>query len=337
MASALNKRQQARNERSLQDLIKSVPGNDRCADCGARNPGWASWSLGIFLCMRCATLHRKLGTHISKVKSLSMDSWNNEQVDNMKKIGNANSNRSFNPKNTKPSIPIDVDEVDGAMERFIRQKYEHRAFSVDTGLGPRQNTGSNSSMEDRPPPLPPKPGKRFGFGLRASSSTFPMSKPDPISPPASPGMRSYAQDSPPRVNKASRVFGHSVRGKADDSFETKLDTLREMGFQDVQRNVTVLKGLNGNLDRAVETLIKLGEGGKSDRIPSRAQTPASSTSDNVNGITINRTRPTAGPAGQSTNPFDALDSQQPQQQPQQQQQQQQGQMQGQMQNPYQQQ
>lgn len=31
--------------------------------------------------MRCATIHRKLGTHVSKVKSLSMDSWSNEQVD----------------------------------------------------------------------------------------------------------------------------------------------------------------------------------------------------------------------------------------------------------------
>ena len=31
--------------------------------------------------MRCASLHRKLGTHISKVKSISMDMWTNEQVD----------------------------------------------------------------------------------------------------------------------------------------------------------------------------------------------------------------------------------------------------------------
>lgn len=39
------------------------------------------FQLGIFLCMRCASLHRKLGTHISKVKSLSMDSWSNDQVE----------------------------------------------------------------------------------------------------------------------------------------------------------------------------------------------------------------------------------------------------------------
>lgn len=97
---AMNKRQTARNERALQDLLK-VPGNDRCADCFARNPGllrrdarsarlhfadtpaagWASWNLGVFLCVRCASLHRKLGTHISKVKSLSMDAWTIDQVD----------------------------------------------------------------------------------------------------------------------------------------------------------------------------------------------------------------------------------------------------------------
>ena len=31
--------------------------------------------------MRCAALHRKLGTHVSKVKSLSMDKWDNSQVE----------------------------------------------------------------------------------------------------------------------------------------------------------------------------------------------------------------------------------------------------------------
>jgi hypothetical protein len=81
MAGIMSKRQQARNEKTLHELVHNVPGNDQCADCQAHNPSWASWSLGIFLCMRCAALHRKLGTHISKVKSLSMDAWTSEQVD----------------------------------------------------------------------------------------------------------------------------------------------------------------------------------------------------------------------------------------------------------------
>lgn len=39
MAGAISKRQQARNEKQLQELIQTVPGNSMCADCHARNPG----------------------------------------------------------------------------------------------------------------------------------------------------------------------------------------------------------------------------------------------------------------------------------------------------------
>src|SRR5882757_4348229 len=134
--ASMSKRTQARNERELHELL-SVPGNSQCADCGARNPAWASWSLGIFLCMRCASLHRKLGTHVSKVKSLSMDTWTTEQVEvgglslcpqraftnqsipqSMKRNGNNAVNKTYNPKNKKPDMPLDADEVDSAMERF---------------------------------------------------------------------------------------------------------------------------------------------------------------------------------------------------------------------------
>lgn len=39
MAGAISKRQQARNEKQLQELLQTVPGNSMCADCHARNPG----------------------------------------------------------------------------------------------------------------------------------------------------------------------------------------------------------------------------------------------------------------------------------------------------------
>ncbi|KAF8504192.1 hypothetical protein BU17DRAFT_58306 [Hysterangium stoloniferum] len=69
-----------RNQRVLLELV-GKPGNEVCADCKARSPRWASHNLGIFICMNCASIHRKIGTHITKVKSVTMDSWSKEQVE----------------------------------------------------------------------------------------------------------------------------------------------------------------------------------------------------------------------------------------------------------------
>jgi stromal membrane-associated protein len=43
-------------------------------------PRWASWNIGVFICIRCAGFHRNLGVHISKVKSVNLDSWTGEQM-----------------------------------------------------------------------------------------------------------------------------------------------------------------------------------------------------------------------------------------------------------------
>ncbi|CZS97582.1 hypothetical protein WAI453_008716 [Rhynchosporium graminicola] len=303
MSAALSKRQQARNERALQDLIKSVPGNNVCADCQARNPGWASWSLGIFLCMRCAALHRKLGTHITKVKSLSMDSWSNEQVENMKRVGNTASNKTYNPQNTRPPIPFDADEADSAMERFIRGKY------VDKATPPpiRHDTGSTNS-DDHPPPLPPKTGSRFGF--RSASSIFPMSSKARKEAARQQEFTTERQRSPsPPRNKQSRIFGTSVGAEGANDLEIKLDKLRGMGFRDEKRNTAVLKGLGGNLEKSIETLVRLGEGGVGLKSPEIAPPPRNNRSRTPvgasTGLTIDRTR--NFPSRSSSNPFDMLD------------------------------
>ena len=44
------------------------------------DPRWASWNIGVFICIRCAGFHRNLGVHISKVKSVNLDSWTAEQI-----------------------------------------------------------------------------------------------------------------------------------------------------------------------------------------------------------------------------------------------------------------
>ncbi|KEY71993.1 hypothetical protein S7711_00014 [Stachybotrys chartarum IBT 7711] len=318
MSTALSKRQQARNEKTLQDLVRNVTGNNRCADCHALNPSWASWSLGVFLCMRCAAIHRKLGTHISKVKSLSMDSWSNEQVDNMRKVGNVASNQIYNSDNKKAPVPVDTDEADSAMERFIRQKYTNNvAAKSDSGQrSPRSDEGT-------PPPLPPKNSTKFGF--RSASSIFPLSsrsKRD-AKVAAAEFDRNPAQAAP--SNKPSKVFGASLDHNGGDDTEKKLERLREMGFFDNQRNAIVLKGVNGNLDRAIETLVRLGDADARSPNPqepsrdralrtSKSLTPLTKGSSGLGlGMGVpQKTGQPGTPSSVSTNPFDTLPAAQPQ-------------------------
>ncbi|EEA21842.1 Protein gts1 [Talaromyces marneffei ATCC 18224] len=326
MASIINKRQQARNERALHELIRTVPGNDRCADCQAGNPGWASWSLGVFLCMRCGSLHRKMGTHISKVKSLTMDSWTTEQVENMRKRGNAIVNKEYNPRNIKPDIPVDVDEADSAMERFIRQKYEHRILEDGKPKPPsRDDSGyhTQKSLDESPPPIPPKSGRKFGFGLRSVSSTSRLPRSSDklsISSPASPRSATLGGPLSPSLslNKQSRVFGANL-GEADGSFDAKLDQLRSMGFPNDKRNASVLKGVGGDMTRAVESLIRLGEGsGLPPAAPPKPSTSRSQPSSSPSKTEAddpwsmpNVSSAAGARAAKSYNPFDALTAQAP--------------------------
>ncbi|KAH8149008.1 uncharacterized protein LAJ45_06983 [Morchella importuna] len=278
MSSIINKRQQARNERILQDLLKSAPGNDRCADCGTQNPAWASWSLGIFLCIRCASLHRKLGTHISKVKSISMDSWTSDQIDNMRANGNAKSNLYYNPDPSKHPAPISNEDSVGVLERYIRNKYEYQLFrggpseqasstssnssnasssfgaSVGGGggLSLPSSSSSNASFQSQRP-APQQKQRSVSGGLTSRLGVFRSTSPSQKKVTQVLGATPYGDSAPPPVQ-----FPHGmVQAPPAIKYEDQLKTLQEMGFKDDKQILQVLVLTDGNVAESVEHLTRL--------------------------------------------------------------------------------
>ncbi|EEP79468.1 conserved hypothetical protein [Uncinocarpus reesii 1704] len=67
---------------------KKTNGNDRCCDCGAPSPQWASPKFGTFICLNCAGIHRGLGVHISFVRSITMDAFKMAEIQRMEHGGN---------------------------------------------------------------------------------------------------------------------------------------------------------------------------------------------------------------------------------------------------------
>lgn len=124
--SCKNKKQVSTDPAGIQ-TIRNVRGNNTCADCGAPNPDWASINLGTIICIECSGIHRNLGTHLTRVRSLDLDEWPPDLIRVMLSIGNyiANSVWEANTKGrSKPGPSSPRDEK----EKWIRAKYETKEF-----------------------------------------------------------------------------------------------------------------------------------------------------------------------------------------------------------------
>lgn len=121
------------------------------------DPTWASLNLGALICIECSGIHRNLGTHLSRVRSLDLDDWPRELTLVLTSIGNATANSIWekNPQGRcKPThessrwVPLSLSSVSPPTPRhrlchvvpdathhpreeresWIRAKYEQRLF-----------------------------------------------------------------------------------------------------------------------------------------------------------------------------------------------------------------
>ncbi|XP_035250203.1 arf-GAP with GTPase, ANK repeat and PH domain-containing protein 1 isoform X7 [Anguilla anguilla] len=107
--------------------IRNLRGNSHCVDCEAQNPDWASLNLGALICIECSGIHRNLGTHLSRVRSLDLDEWPLELIKVMSSIGNELANSVWEA-NAQGRIKPAPDSSREERERWIRAKYEQKLF-----------------------------------------------------------------------------------------------------------------------------------------------------------------------------------------------------------------
>uniref|UniRef100_A0A6I8NEA7 Arf-GAP with coiled-coil, ANK repeat and PH domain-containing protein n=2 Tax=Ornithorhynchus anatinus TaxID=9258 RepID=A0A6I8NEA7_ORNAN len=140
-----------KGESALQ-RVQSIAGNGNCCDCGLADPRWASINLGITLCIECSGIHRSLGVHFSKVRSLTLDTWEPELLKLMCELGNDVINRVYEAKVEKMGIKKPQPGQRQEKEAYIRAKYVERKFvdKTSTSLPPDQGKkGVSRSHEEK--------------------------------------------------------------------------------------------------------------------------------------------------------------------------------------------
>ncbi|XP_065334451.1 centaurin-gamma-1A-like [Cloeon dipterum] len=108
-------------------VLRALPGNEVCADCGDKDPAWASLNLGVLTCITCSGAHRGLGSHVSRIRSLELDHWTQDQITAMQLIGNKLANEIWEADLGSLKKPS-PDSSNEEKRSWVRAKYGDKDF-----------------------------------------------------------------------------------------------------------------------------------------------------------------------------------------------------------------
>ena len=112
----------------ISQLKSDIRGNSKCVDCDSPNPDWASLNLGVLVCIECSGIHRNLGSHISRVRSLDLDEWPPGHLAVMNSLGNYIANSVWEARTPPGHRKPGPDSSREDKERYIQAKYDRKEW-----------------------------------------------------------------------------------------------------------------------------------------------------------------------------------------------------------------
>jgi len=228
------------------DLLRKVDGNNMCADCGASEPDWASLNLGALLCIECSGVHRNLGVHISKVRSLTLDVrvWEPSVINLFQSLGNMfvnniweemlpDDNSSADGSDTSQYLSVSKPkhkDVFSAKEKFIHAKYVNKEFIRNHSMDENQlaqqmwnSVAANDKKAAYSLIVRSRPNVNLVYGEMPSSPFLTLGKALQQEQPASPhdgSPRFFDCNSHDKISPREPLSPASTSSRTDDMEDT---------------------------------------------------------------------------------------------------------------------
>ena len=164
--------------------------NRTCFDCPQRKPIWASSTFGVFICLDCAGGQRRLGTHLTFVRSVDMDTWTRGQLEAMKRGGNGRARDFFRAHGARDlHIRQDTKYASSTARQYRDRLAKEVQQALQGGAAPSPlatpELPKKSFFEDfEPMEMPPRTQSSPALATPAASVKMPVPRAEPDAPGA---------------------------------------------------------------------------------------------------------------------------------------------------------
>ncbi|CAF4137981.1 unnamed protein product [Rotaria sp. Silwood2] len=263
----------------LSQMLKEED-NKYCVDCDTKSPRWASWNIGVFICIRCAGFHRNLGVHISKVKSVNLDSWTGEQIASMQAMGNSRARAVY-----EANLPDGFrrPQADSTLESFIRAKYEQRKWIAKEWIPPEITVPIDlieaETNQRRVEPTPDiervekNVTKLRPFAIPISTSNPVRQIVKPLSPPTTISPIENNTQNLLNLDEPSLPLSNNTTTSANISSSEILDPLNELFTKPTSEVISMTKALENTFSSSNDTRTNNGTVMSNEKIMALFNTP----------------------------------------------------------------